>query len=465
MSADLRLKGKNVLVMGLGVFTGGLATVRFLAKHGANVTVTDMKEAGKLGDAPREAEKLGAKLRLGTHDEKDFREAQIVILNPAVKPGSPLVAAAEAAGAWVTTEMALFFRLCPAKIVGITGSNGKSTTTALTGHMLKTAGFDTIIGGNIGESLIDRVDDIRPEQVVVVELSSFQLARLAAEQRSPDVAVVTNLSPNHLDWHGSFWSYCAAKANILRFQSSSQFKVVNFDDEPSGWLCDVGEGRLLGFSLDKKLEQGAYAEGDKLVLRIGDEVETLDVLKRIPLPGRHNVANVLAAAAAARAAGASLEGIREAISTFKPLPHRLETVAVVGGVRYVNDSVATTPESSELGLDSFDQPIVIIAGGYDKKVSLDSFARAIARRAKAAVLIGQTAPQLEKVIRENRRHGNGPAVVMAGTFEEAFESARSLAASGDVVLLSPGCASYGLFNNFVERGETFRSLALRLQDD
>jgi len=455
-------KDKNVLVVGLGTFTGGVATTRFFISRGANVTVTDLKPGRELGESALEVIGLGARCHFGGHVEQDFREADIVVLNPAVKPGFEYLRAVRP-GCLVTTETALFFRMCPARIVGITGTNGKSTTAALVGHMLETAGMGVFVGGNIGNALIDRVHEIRADDVVVLELSSFQLHRLGEEMLSPQVAVITNLAPNHLDWHGTFRHYRDGKANILRYQNAGDFKVINFDDDESDYFRAVGDATTLGFSLRHKLPQGAWIESGKIGLHVHGATEWVDCLDRIPMPGRHNTANVLAAAAAARAVGAPAEAIEAAVPTFTPLEHRLEPVGEVNGVRFINDSIATTPESAVMALESFDEPKVIIAGGYDKKVPLSEFSAAIAHRAKAAVLVGQTAAALKAGI-EAVKAENKCETAMAATFEEAFSRAVAFATAGDVVLLSPGCASYGMFANFVERGQAFKELVRELPD-
>jgi len=457
-----KFKNKKVLVVGLGVFSGGLATVRFFVSRGAQVTVTDLKPGDQLGESALESIALGAICHFGGHVEDDFREADVVVLNPAVKPGLSELKLIRS-DCLVTTEMALFFRLCRAPIIGVTGSNGKSTTTALIAHILKTAGVELHLGGNIGNSLIDCVHEIRPDQTVVLELSSFQLYRLGKEMLSPQVAVLTNLTANHLDWHGSFKHYRDSKANIFRYQSSGDYSILNFDDEQSDFLRTIGRGETLGFSIRHKLPQGAWIEKDKIGLHIAGKTEWLDCLDKIPMPGDHNVSNVLAAATAARASGVGAEAIEAAIPSFTPLEHRLEMVRKVGGVTFINDSIATTPESVAVALDSSPEPKVLIAGGYDKKIPLDEFARAIVKKTKTVVLIGQTAGALKKLIK-GVNAAEKPEVKMAGTFEEAFEMSVESASEGDIVLLSPGFASYDMFNNFAERGKLFKALVNGLQD-
>jgi len=363
---------------------------------------------------------------------------------------------AEKAGAEITSEMNLFMSQCPAPVVGITGSSGKSTTTALLGDMLARAG-PARVGGNIGKSLLDEVEEIDPGETVVLELSSFQLEDLGRLRRSPRTAAVTNISPNHLDRHGSMASYIDAKKNILRFQGPGGVAVLNADDaEVRTWAADA-PGRTVFYSAAGPLDEGVFAEGLALVFRLGDREERLDLAGRIRLRGRHNVSNVLAAAAAARVLGAKPSHLAEAIAAFRALPHRLEPVGRREGVLFVDDSKGTTPLASRVAIEAFAEPVVLIAGGYDKKSDPGPMVEAIRTRAKAVVLIGATAAALEEQIGRG-----GPVVERAETLEAAVARAVALARPGDVVLLSPGHASWDMFGNYEQRGRVFREAAARL---
>ena len=449
-------QGKRVTVMGLGLFSGGVAVTRFLARHGARITVTDLKTEAQLHKSLADIRDLGVRLVLGGHDEQDFTDTDCVIRSPAVPDTSPFVAAALEAGVPVTSEMNLFFRYCRGRIVGITGSNGKSTTTALLGGMLTEAGLPCLVGGNIGRSLIDNVDDIAPRDLVVVELSSFQLDDLGPLAVSPYGAVVTNLSPNHLDRHHTYENYAHAKQNIIRFQEPDGFAVLNADcQDLSSWkpVCT----RTRAFSRRAVVSDGAYLDGDELVLVRGDKREGLLPKDQIPIPGRHNLENVLAAAAAADLLGAPAEAIATGARRFKGLPHRIEHILCAHGVDCYNDSIATTPESTLCALQSFDRPVVLIAGGYDKGVGFVELAEEICRSARVLVLIGETAPLIaDCVAAADTEHR--VAVQRAPSLEDAVEGALAAGRAGDVLLLSPACASTDMFANFTERGERFAAL-------
>jgi UDP-N-acetylmuramoylalanine--D-glutamate ligase len=437
--------GKRVLVMGLGSFSGGVSAARFMARRGARVVVTDLagidklaESVSSLGDAPIEA------LHLGGHDERDFRRAELVVASPAVREDDRFLAVARSHGARVTTEMNLFFELCPASIVGVTGSNGKSTTTAMIHAMLDASGRTAWLGGNIGRSLLEHVDEIRDGDIVVLELSSFQLEYLGELRRSPHVAVVTTFTPNHLDRHPTIDAYRAAKQNILRFQQPGDLAVLNADDpDVRGWTTRC---RTLFYGLD-----GVGPASD----------ERSDLLSGLALPGRHNQSNAAGAACAALALGVDRPSIRHALANFRTLPHRLELVAEVGGRRFYDDSIATTPESTLAALDAIRGPIWVIAGGSDKRLDLSEVGRRIAERAAGVALIGQTGPSLRRHVAESVGRG-GPVMHDCGGIDEAVEWCYENSASGDAVLLSPACASFGMFRNFVDRAQAFRRAVGRL---
>ncbi|MBE3071297.1 MAG: UDP-N-acetylmuramoyl-L-alanine--D-glutamate ligase [Planctomycetes bacterium] len=448
--------GRAVTVMGLGLFGGGVGVARYFARRGAHVTVTDMKSAEDLAPSIAALVGLPITFHLGGHDPADFTGGDVLVVNPAVPRTSPYLAMAEKAGAEITSEMNLFMSECPAPVVGITGSSGKSTTTALLGDMLARVG-PARVGGNIGKSLLDEVEEIGPGETVVLELSSFQLEDLGRICRSPRTAVVTNISPNHLDRHGSMAAYIGAKKNILRFQGPGGMAVLNADDaEVRTWAADAC-GRTVFYSAAGPLDEGVFAEGSALVFRLGDREERLDLAGRLHLRGRHNVSNVLAAAAAARALGAAPSHLAEAIAVFRALPHRLEPVGRREGVLFIDDSKGTTPLASRVAIEAFAEPVVLIAGGYDKKSDPGPMVEAIRTRAKAVVLIGATAAALEARIGRG-----GPVVERAETLEAAVARAVALARPGDVVLLSPGHASWDMFDNYEQRGKVFREAAARL---
>lgn len=455
-SARRDLHGRRVTVMGLGLFGGGVAAARYFATRGARVTVTDLKAAEALAPSVRALEGLAVTLHLGGHAAEDFTRADLVVVSPAVPKTSRFLRLAEEAGVPVTSEMNLFLEACRAPIVGVTGTSGKSTTTSLLGEMLGRA-RPTRVGGNIGKSLLEEADQIGPGEIVVLELSSFQLEDAARVGRSPHVAVVTCLSENHLDRHGTMHAYVDAKKNILRFQGPADWAVLNEDDPlVRSWAAEA-RGRVARYAAGGPLDAGVFADGLTLVFRLGAGEERLDLEGRLTLRGRHNLSNVLAAATAARILGASTDAIGAAVAAFRPLPHRLEPVGRLNGVLFVNDSKATTPLAARVALEAFAEPIVLIAGGYDKHADPGPMVEAIRARAKATVLLGATADALAAAI--GRDAG---AVERASDLDDAVRRAVRLAAPGDVVLLAPGHASWDMFDNYEQRGDRFRQAAERL---
>ena len=448
--------GRRVTVMGLGLFGGGVAAARYFVAHGAHVTVTDLKTAASLAPSVKALEGLRITLHLGGHDPRDFTETDVVVVSPAVPKTSRFLRMAEQAGVGITSEMNLFLEACPAPIIGVTGSNGKSTTTGLLGAMLSPAG-PTRVGGNIGKSLLEEVEAIRPEERVVLELSSFQLEDAARIGRSPHVAVVTCISENHLDRHGTMQAYIDAKKNVLRFQGASDWAVLNEDDAEVRTWGEEARGRVARYSARGPVERGVFAEGSTLVFRLGEGEERLDVGGRLRLRGRHNLSNVLAAATAARLLGATTEMIASAVGTFRALPHRLEPVGGKDGMVFIDDSKATTPLAARLAIEAFTEPVVLIAGGYDKHADPGPMVEAIRSGAKAVVLMGVTADALGAAIGEG-----ATTVERAADMDDAVRRAVRLAGPGDVVLLSPGHASWDMFENYEDRGDQFRRAAERL---
>ena len=450
-------QGRRVTVMGLGLFGGGVGIARYFARRGARVTVTDVKPAKALAPSVEALAGLPITFHLGGHDPADFTGADVLVVNPAVRRDSEYLAMAERAGAEITSEMNVFMSVCPAPIVGVTGSSGKSTTTALLGEMLRRAG-PSRVGGNIGKSLLDEIDAIRPGETVVLELSSFQLADLGRIGKSPRTAVVTNISPNHIDWHGSMEAYVDAKKNVLRFQGPGGLAVLNADDDEVRTWGALAPGRTVFYSAARPLDEGVFADGSAMVFRLGGREERLDLAGLNHLRGRHNLSNLLAAAAAAWALGAGPQAMAEAVGAFRALPHRLEPVGMRDGVLFVDDSKGTTPLASRAAIEAFTEPVILIAGGYDKKSDPGPMVEAIRRSAKAVLLIGATAEALETRI----GRGGRATVERAESLDAAVGRAVALAQSGDVVLLSPGHASWDMFDNYEQRGQVFRQAAAAL---
>ena len=457
------LDGMRVTLMGLGLFGGGEGAARFLVGREAFLTVTDMKPADKLAPSLEHLRGLPITYRLGGHVAEDFTHAGLVVANPAVPRANPYLRAAQQAGVPITSPMNIFLTLCPASVAAVTGSNGKSTTTALLAAMLGSAGRAVSMGGNIGISLLPSVDRITPADVVVLELSSFQLEDAAALSWSPHVAVVTNITPNHLDRHGTVEAYAEAKRTIVRFQGPRDFAVLNARTQILQQWAEGGIGaRLLFFHSAPERARACPGVGlarDRIVWHDGTGEEVICRRDEVPLLGLHNVENAMAAAAAARCLGATSGQIRDAVSSFTGLEHRLEFVGESEGVRYYNDSYSTTPAAGMAAVNSFDVPLTLIAGGYDKKLDLTPFARAIAGRVSVLVTLGNTGPLLAaKARQEGQLVGRSLVVKEAATLEDAVLAAHGLSARGSAVVFSPGCASYDMFENYRHRGQAFKEL-------
>jgi UDP-N-acetylmuramoylalanine--D-glutamate ligase len=455
-SPSIDVSGRRVTVMGLGRFGGGMGAVRFLTSRGARVTVTDLLGADELADPlSRIADCPVEAYHLGGHVESDFVEADLVVVNPAVPPTSPFLERARESQVPLTSEIALFWRFHAGRTLAVTGSNGKSTSTAMTHAILQAAGLPCRLGGNIGHSLLPEVDEIAPHEWTVLELSSFQLEDLDRLPASPNVAVVTNFSPNHLDWHGCLSAYRRAKQTILRWQSPEDAAILNQDDS------DVADwptfGRTLWFGSRDLGRDGVFAQGADHLLRIDGLLERFPLREWVPLPGRHNLQNAMAAACAAVVAGADLEAVHRGLAAYRPLPHRLECLGRFAGRTFYNDSLATTPESVIVALEAFSEPIVLLVGGYDKQIDLAPLAEAVAGKAKAVALMGQTADVLGCLV-ESLPEADHLSMHECHSFEEAFDWAVNQSEPGDIVLLSPGCASYDWFHNYAERGRRFAEL-------
>ena len=459
------LRGRSVVLVGLGTFGGGLGAARWLLAQGVPLTVTDLREESTFGDVAGQLRREGARLVLGRHDERDLDEAACVVASPAVPSRAPYLQAAALRGIPIETEISLLARLLPCPWIGVTGTNGKSTTAALTALALRTR-FDRVFeGGNMGGSLLDQVSAWGADDRVVLELSSFQLEHLAQAGLGPDLAVVTNLSPDHLDRHGSMDDYAAAKQGILRrarcaVLPAAEPRMKKWAQEFSGevlWFFDGAPIGRSGFSL----------EGEEWLAEVEGERRIRATCAQFALVGRHNRLNLLAAATAAFAFGARFEDAVAAGRLAQPLRSRMETIARVGGVRFVDDGVSTSPEAVVAALDSFDGTTHLLLGGYDKGLDCGPLLEEVTRRDVRPYLFGDVAADLGHKLREGsaamgRQIDASPQ--QCGDLPTAFAAAASAARTGDVVLFSPGFASYDQFQNFTERVELFRSLVSRWRD-
>ena len=450
----------KVTIFGLGLFGGGAGAARYFAERGHQVSVTDLKTEAQLAPALAELQGLPIRYFLGAHPEGLFREADLVVVNPGVKPDSPQLWTARTSGVKLTSEINLVFELAKAPIAGVTGSNGKSTTAAMLAAIMRRSGRPTLLGGNLGGSLLREVEGYPRNGLIVMELSSFQLERLSWAGRSPQLALVTNLTPNHLDWHPDFAAYARAKEHIARCQTRDDLLVLNADCPVCSPWAQWAAAKVARFSTSGEPKRpAAWLSADRLVLDSGSGPQELLAAGELPLPGRHNQANALAAALAAALLGADPSAAHAALMDFKGLPHRLELVAEKQGVRFYNDSIATTPEAAIAALESFDCPVALIAGGSDKGVDYAEFGRVAARKAAVVALSGPTGPKIRAAIEA----AGGPArPVDAADFAAAFRLAAGAARPGWVVLLAPASASFNEFPNFERRGERFRDLVRSL---
>lgn len=451
---------RRVTVMGLGTFGAGLAATRFLAEHGAQVTVTDLRSESQLSESVAKLADLPSVVfHLGRHDERDFLDSDLIVVSPSVRPDNSLVAAARAAGVAVTSEIRLFWQQCAAPIIGVTGSNGKSTTATLVHDILAADGRRAWLGGNIGRSLLGDVEQIAATDWVVLELSSFQLADLNVDHRSPHVAVITNVSPNHLDWHGTYEAYVEAKQTILRWQSPADLVVRNHHHGESGWPAQ-GRSVLCGLEPDADCLLRIDTASSRLLFASGEA--PIDLAGCRKLRGRHMHAAAMLAATTCCALGVARDTIQVGLQDYQGLPHRLQWAGDWQGRTFINDSASTTPESTIAALESFAAPVVLIAGGSAKGSSLNALAAAIVRQARSVIVIGEVCAELVAAIVDAQQRQSsegsvlpGATVVAAETLREAVEQAREQSRCGDVILFSPGFASGAMFRNFSDRGEEF----------
>lgn len=448
MTVMQNLRGANVTVIGLGI--EGIDLVRFAASEGARVTVSDRRTEDELREALDAIADCDARLSLGANRPEDARDADVVLVSQGVPSDNPAVAAATAAGIPMSTMLELFMQRCPAPVTGITGSAGKTTTTALVASMLRDEGLPHVMGGNIGIGLLSLLPEIEAETRVVVEMSHTQLERV---QVSPHVACVTNVTPNHLDRYD--WnSYVALKRRIVEFQRDEDVAVLNLDNEVARGFAAATPARVVGTSMRGELaDDGVTIEGDAIVTRsAGTSTVVLD-RHELALRGDHNVENFLSAVAVASEMGVSLASARSTARSFTGVPHRLEPVATIEGVTYINDSIATAPERTLAGLRSFIEPVVLLLGGRDKQLPVEEMARESAARCRAVVTFGESGDMYARAVRA----AGLTLIEEVETVEEAVRAAHRLAQAGDVVLFSPAATSFDQYRNFEIRGAAFRA--------
>jgi UDP-N-acetylmuramoylalanine--D-glutamate ligase len=450
----MELKNKRVLVVGLG--KSGLSAAMFLRAQGARVTVSDTRSALALAHEIPALLEAGIMVESGGHGLLTFRRQDLIVVSPGVPMDTPEVRQTKSFGMPVIGEVELASRFLQGQIVAITGSNGKTTTTTLLGKIFSDAGLPTLVGGNIGLPVIDLVEKSTPETTSVLEVSSFQLETI--EDFHPHIAVVLNITPDHLDRHGNFENYAAAKTRITERQGAEDFLILNAEDKATQMVAAKTKAQIFWFSGRRPIKQGAFVHGESIVFvaREGAKAEPVMPVGEIHLKGLHNVENVLAAVCAARLAGVSAEVIRRAVSGFRAVEHRLELVKTVHGVEFYNDSKATNVDAAMKAVASFGGGIHLILGGKDKDSDYGAMSELLKERVKAVYTIGTAAEKIERQL-----HGV-VKMVQAGTMQTAVQEAAKAAVAGDVVLLSPACSSFDQFENYEHRGRVFREIVNEL---
>ena len=447
------IKGKKVGVVGIGV--SNIPLIHFLVELQAVVTAFDKKTYSLLGQVASDFEKNGVKLVLGEDYLEGLTGFDVIFKTPSMRIDDPALLKAKDEGTYITSEMEEFIKYCPAKIFGVTGSDGKTTTTTVIYNILKKEGYKTWVGGNIGTPLFANIEEISKDDKVVLELSSFQLMTMTV---STDVAAVTNLSPNHLDIHKDMEEYIDAKKNIFKYQSDSDLIVLNKDNALTYELRKEAKGKVKFFSVREKLEDGAYFENGKLYI-MNRMVCSRDEIK---LKGMHNVENLLTAFCAVEDE-VSVDSMREVAITFGGVPHRSEFVREVDGVEYYNDSIASSPTRTIASLKAFEKPVILIAGGYDKQIPFEPLAEQAYSNIKTLILVGATKYKIKEVfecvLKEKRI---SLEIILAENFDEAICTAKSIAIPGDIVTLSPACASFDMFENFEVRGNKYKEIVMAL---
>jgi UDP-N-acetylmuramoylalanine--D-glutamate ligase len=444
----MELKNKRVLVVGLG--RSGAAAALFLQDHGARVTVSDTKSETQLQKEISALLDRGISLETGRHSERTFRDQDLIIVSPGVPADQPQLQHARAMGIPVIGEVELAYRFLQGKVIAITGSNGKTTTTTLIGEILSKSGRKTLVGGNIGTPVISLVGQSSPEHLLVLEISSFQLETI--EQFRPWIASILNITPDHLDRHRTFQAYVDAKARIFENQQAGDFAVLNADDPTCVELKNKSKGAVYWFSRKEQVESGACVRGEEIIFRSSGRDTSVLPIKEIQLKGAHNLENVLAAVCVAMLAGCEPQQVRSAVAQFGGVEHRLEPVATVNGVAYFNDSKATNVDATIKALESFAGNIHIILGGKDKGSDYTVLAPLLRERAKGAYLIGAAAEKIASQIQGSTR------IIQSGTLDRAVRQASEAAVYGDIVLLAPACASFDQFENYEQRGRVFKDL-------
>ena len=452
------MRGKRIAIIGIGVSNTPL--LELLLAEGIRVTACDKRSREQMGEQAEHLEQLGCELHLGADYLKDL-DADVIFRTPGLRPDVPEISACVQKGAVLTSEMEVFFLICPCPIIAVTGSDGKTTTTTIIAELLKKAGKRVWVGGNIGHPLLCEADGMLSTDFAVLELSSFQLMTMT---RSPHIAVLTNLAPNHLDVHKGMEEYVWAKENIFRHQQPGDIAVFNLDNAFTRELSAHAPGRALYFSRQAEPENGVFLRGDAVISRRDGHERQIMTTEDIRLPGVHNVENYMAAIAAVDGLVPD-ETIRTFARAFNGVEHRIELVRTWHGVRFYNDSIASSPSRTIAGLRSFKEKVILIAGGYDKHIPFDVLGPEVVEHVKLLILCGATADKIRAAVEQAPGYRPGhPEILDVTPFQRAVETARDRAVPGDVVTLSPACAAFDQFKNFMERGKTFKAIVNSWQE-
>jgi UDP-N-acetylmuramoylalanine--D-glutamate ligase len=462
-------KGKKITILGLGLLGGGLGVVKFLVKHGARVIVTDMKSKEQLASSLKKLEGVkNIEYVLGHHRPEDFTKVDMVVKNPAVSWDNKYIKLALDKKIPVEMDSSLFFQLCKNPIIGVTGTKGKTSTSSMIFDLLKLIGKNAIKVGIGSDSVLDKIEELKKDSVVVFEFSSWRLSALGRIGKSPQIAVITNILPDHLNYYKTMNEYVADKKNIFINQSPKDCLIVNNDDENVQKIIQEARAKVFSFS-EKSIKKNysVFLENNHMYLNNGIDVKKLVALDEIKIIGRHSIVNVMAAITAVYAFGIQVAKIKEAVVKLKGIPHRLEFVREIGEVRYYNDTAATIPQAAISAINSFEgKEIILIAGGSDKNLDFSDFAREIVKRSKGVIFLSGNAT--EKLISEIRKNlpeeDRDKKFIIVDSMDKAIEFASRSAEKGDVVVLSPGAASFGIFANEFERGDRFRKAVNELKE-
>ncbi len=462
------LKNKRITIMGLGLNQGGLGVARFLAKTGAKVLVTDLKTEEELGPSLEKLKGFDIKYILGRHKEKDFINIDMVIQNPAVPHNSKYLKIARKHKIPIKTDLGLFFQFCPSKnIIAVAGTKGKSTVSQLIYHIFKEAQKDTILAGNIGISVLDILEKIDPQTWVILEISTWQMEGIKDHKFIPHTTVLTNILPDHLDRYSNFEKYSQAEKLIFKYQQSNDNLVINFDNKETRQAKRETNSKMYWFSAKEKIEPGCYLENDELVFQSEEYKMAFTKISDLPLPGSHNLENILAASTVGFIHNIPGEIILKALKNFPGVPYRLEFIGEFKGIKFYNDTCATTPEATLAALESFpEQPIILILGGKDKKLNYENFGIALGQNKKIKKIILLQHPAYDasqKIFSSLKKHLDLEEIIQTSNLEVGVEIALEQAKANDLILLSPAAASFGMFKNEFDRGDQFNKIVKNLK--